>query len=187
VTTTRVVCAACQRSFQPVHRNCAYCSDERRRWRIRTRVCVNCQQSFQPVHGNCKYCSDECRLAKAPAVYRFVCPDGRSYVGAVADIRKREIYGIHRSNPWLEAAFERYPPDTFTYEILERLPPGCSRQQLREAEQRHIERFRSWDPERGFNIWPATWDGDGPGVLAARQRRADQTRNNNKNIWRLTD
>jgi hypothetical protein len=112
----------------------------------------------------------------APAVYRFVCPDGRSYVGSVSDCRKREARGIARSNPWLKAAFERYPPDTFTYEILERLPRGCSIEQLREAEQRHIERLRSWDQERGFNICPATWNGDGPGFLAARQRRAEQTR-----------
>jgi hypothetical protein len=95
---------------------------------------------------------------KAPAVYRFVCPDGRSYVGAATDIRKRDVHGIARTNPWLKMAFERYPPDTFTYEILERLPPGCAIGQLREAEQRHIERLRSWAPEPGFNIYPAVWN-----------------------------
>jgi hypothetical protein len=140
------------------------------------RVCAACQRSFGLPSGRGQYrrlfCSDECRRVRAPAVYRFVCPDGRSYVGAVTDIRKRDVRGIARSNPWLKAAFERYPPDTFTYEILERLPPGCSIEQLREAEQRHIERLRSWAPESGFNICPATWDGDGPGVLGARQRWA---------------
>jgi hypothetical protein len=148
---------------------------------MKRRVCRACSKLFNLKHGRNQhrrlYCSDECRrAARAPAVYRFVCPDGRSYVGAVTDIRKREVRGIARSNPWLAAAFEQYPPDTFTYEILERLPPGCSRGQLREAEQRHIERLRSWAPESGFNICPATWNGDGPGELAARQRWAEQAR-----------
>jgi hypothetical protein len=140
--------------------------------------CRACQKSFTPCGRGRHvrlYCSDECRRVPAPAVYRFVCPDSRSYVGSVSDIRRREVHGIARSNPWLKAAFERYPPDTFAYEILERFPPGCS-EQLREAEQRHIERLRSWDPECGFNIHPAVWDGDGPGVLAARKRRGDQMR-----------
>jgi hypothetical protein len=90
----------------------------------------------------------------SPAVYRFICPDGRSYVGAVGDCRKRG--GIQRSNVRLLAAFELHPPKTWTYEVLERLTPGCSTEALREAEQHHIDRLRSRLPEFGFIMAPAT-------------------------------
>ena len=60
--------------------------------------------------------------------------------------------------------------------MLEELTPGCSEQAMRHAEQRHIERLRSWDRRHGFNMHPAVWFGDTPGILAARARRAEQTR-----------
>jgi hypothetical protein len=56
----------------------------------------------------------ECRRIRFPTIYRFVCPDGRSYVGAVGDSRKRG--GIQRSNARLLAAFELHPPETPTAE-----------------------------------------------------------------------
>ena len=55
--------------------------------------CPTCGQSF-PKYGRKKYCSDHCWIAKAPAVYRFVCPDGRSYVGSRLNIKNRERDGI---------------------------------------------------------------------------------------------
>jgi hypothetical protein len=114
--------------------------------------------------------------ARAPIVYRFICPDRRSYVGGVSDGPKRVDHGIARSNPRLEEAFAQYPPETWTYEILEWLSPGCSKQELWEAEQRHIDRLQTWSPEFGFNIMPAIWAGDGPSQRAGRQYRAAQLR-----------
>jgi hypothetical protein len=108
----------------------------------------------------------------SPAVYRFVCRDGRSYVGAVGVISKRDDHGIARSNPRLLAAFEQHPPEDWTFEVLERLHPGCSKRELREAEQRHIDALRSWSPETGFNIYPAIWEGEGPAQRAGRQWKA---------------
>jgi hypothetical protein len=103
-------------------------------------------------------------------VYRFVRPDGRSYVGAVGDSRRRG--SIQRPNVRLLAAFELHPPETWAFEVLERLPPGCSIPALREAEQRHIDRLRSWLPEFGINMAPAVWTADGPAQRAGRQRTA---------------
>src|SRR6476660_7355170 len=95
-----------------------------------------CGRLFAPKNGR-KYCPrSECRRRRFPAVYRFISPDGRSYVGAVSDYRKRG--DIRRSNPRLLVAFELHPPETWVFEVLERLPPGCTLQALREAEQRHI-------------------------------------------------
>lgn len=114
------------------------------------------------------------KVVKAPVVYRFICPnpDGRSYVGGVSDGRKRPDIGIARSNSRLEEAFAQYPPETWTYEVLEQLPSDCSRQARLEAEQRHIDRLQTWSPEFGFNIEPAIWTGDGPAQRAGRQHRA---------------
>ena len=36
----------------------------------------------------------------APAVYRFICPDGRSYVGSAGNLPGRRGKGFPRSN-WL--------------------------------------------------------------------------------------
>jgi hypothetical protein len=92
-----------------------------------------CRQSFA-------FRRERHRPNKCPAVYRFVCPDGRSYVGAAGNCRKRGR--INRSNARLRAAFELHPPETWTFEVLERLPPGCFTEALREAEQHHIDRTR---------------------------------------------
>ncbi len=71
--------------------------------------------------------------------------------------------------------------------MLEDLPPGCSKETLRRAEQHHIEQLRSFLPEHGFNVWPAWWFGDTPGVLAGRARRAEETREmlRRKKLWWL--
>ena len=119
-------------------------------------TCKTCGELFA-LFRKISYCSTDCWNRRAPAVYRFSCPDGRSYVGAVGDIRKRNARGVDRSNSRLAAAFAQYPPESWIFEILEVLPPGCTVQELRAAEQRHMERLHSLDPQHGFNIWPAIW------------------------------
>jgi hypothetical protein len=126
-----------------------------------------------------KFCSDECRTRPAPAVYRFVCPDGRSYVGSSANHLTRNKNGLDRRNPWMIAAFEQHPPETWNFEVLEKLQPGCSKEDLREAEQRHIERLRSWDIEIGFNIYPAVWK---EGRQARPAGRASTPRQSNTHL-----
>jgi hypothetical protein len=134
------ICQACRRAFVSTHGRW-YCSDVCR-GEVKILTCMTCRQSFRSRHSGRWYCSEECRTtSKAPAVYRFICPDGRSYVGSVRDCRKRANNGIQRSNSQLLAAFELHPPETWTFEVLERLPHGCSTQTLREARQHHIDRL----------------------------------------------
>jgi hypothetical protein len=59
------------------------------------------------------------------AVYRFICPDGRSYVGSRANCSRRERQGIQPSNKRLRAALVIYPAETWTFEILQMLPVRC--------------------------------------------------------------
>jgi hypothetical protein len=130
-------------------------------------VCQTCTRAL--VSKQRLFCSLRCKQTRAPAVYRWVCPDGRSYVGAVGNSHRRGDYGIARSNTRMLAAFEQHPPESWTYEVLQQLPPGSSKRELHEAEQRHIDRLRSWEPEFGFNMVPAIWNGDGPAQRVGRQ------------------
>lgn len=115
------------------------------------KLCVMCKRPLPAgSYGNRKFCG-----CKASVVYRFVCPDGRSYVGSTRDHRERSHRGIQRKNPQLIEAFALHPPKTWTYEVLERLPAGRSRKQRAVAEQRHIDRLRTWAPEHGFNMLAA--------------------------------
>jgi hypothetical protein len=152
------LCRTCKKPINSARRT-VYCSDVCS-GAVKVLRCVTCSRPFLSRNRR-SFCErPECRQTRAPAVYRYVCPDGRSYVGAVADVRRREKEGVGRRNPRLVAAFEKYPPPTWTYEVLESLTPGCSKEELREAEQRHMERLRSLEPEHGFNINPAVWQGD---------------------------
>jgi hypothetical protein len=92
---------------------------------------------------------------RSPGVYRFICSDGRSYVGSTYDLTARPKKGLARNNTHIKAAIEKYPPETWQFEVLEQFPAGCSERELRAAEQRHIKRLGTLDPECGFNIDPA--------------------------------
>jgi hypothetical protein len=118
------------------------------------RQCVACGGRFIPWRRKL-YCSDACLRAPEPAVYRFVCPDGRSYVGSRADCRRRERQGIQPGNKRLAEALAIYPANTWTFELLQTLPAACLDEIRLRAEQHHIDRLRSWDPAHGFNLDPA--------------------------------
>jgi hypothetical protein len=102
---------------------------------------------------------------EAPVVYRFVAPDGRSYVGSVRCGQKRAV-ALARSNARIRTALKDYPAATWFYEVLESFAPGCSKLALRAAEQWHIDQLRSWTPENGFNLAPAA------PVIASLEHRA---------------
>jgi hypothetical protein len=140
------------------------------------RPCLACGK---PVGRGRKYCGPiACvpRKRPAPAVYRYVAPDGRSYVGSISDVRVRDRAGLGRSNAWIAKALATYPPETWRSEILEWLPIGCSAEVLLQAEQKHIDLLRTFRPKYGFNVAPALWFGDTPGVRVAQKRAADRTR-----------
>jgi hypothetical protein len=154
------------------------------------RRCVACGEPLPPgSNARRVYCPEICdhRRRPAPAIYRFVCPDGRCYVGHTGNHHIRDRHGLSCSNSWIAETIATHPLETWTFEVLEDLPPGCSKETLRRAEQHHIEQLRSFLPEHGFNVWPAWWFGDTPGVLAGRARRAEETREmlRRKKLWWL--
>ncbi len=126
--------------------------------------CKSCGQPFTPPYGNQRNC-DECLQkirAYSPAVYRWVAPDGRSYVGSTVHSFIRHTVGLDRKNRRIDAALKEYPQETWAYEVLEQLDPECSEAELRLAEQQHIERLRTWMPEYGFNMTPAVLEAASP-------------------------
>ncbi len=109
--------------------------------------CVTCRGPFVQQERRQIYCSTPCRENPNPAVYRFVASDGRCYVGSTGNYKRKPCINIKRRNQRLL----NYS-STWTFEILEELKRGCTTAKLREAEQKHIERLRSWDPQHGFNM-----------------------------------
>jgi hypothetical protein len=107
--------------------------------------------------------------ASGPAVYRFIAPDGRSYVGSRKNIRNRTKAPIGYNKRLLEA-LAIYPQDQWQFEILEKLEVGCSGELLREAEQRHIDRLQTFSPDFGFNVNPTSWS-----WTSKRPKTADPT------------
>jgi hypothetical protein len=59
------------------------------KWCKQTCVCQVCGNPFPSPHKARGFCSPDCLRARAPVVYRYICPDGRSYVGSVSDSRNR--------------------------------------------------------------------------------------------------
>jgi hypothetical protein len=120
------------------------------------KTCQGCGANFFPRSSQVKYC-DGCHQP-SPAVYRFVAPNGMSYIGSSRHVKIRRG-GLWRINNRIRAVVKKYPPETWAFEILEELLPECSEQELRAAEQRHIDRLGTLDPDRGFNINPAVREG----------------------------
>jgi len=85
------------------------------------------------------------------------------------DIRGRERAGIRPQNTRLQQALKKYPPATWRFEILEKLPPACAEETLRAAEQRHIDRLCTYRKSKGFNVFPAVYAGNGPAQKAGRR------------------
>jgi hypothetical protein len=149
-------CRACGGRFISF-KNRVYCSNACRyaRWEKPKRLCPVCDRLFTMPMLRSVYCSAECYRLRAPAVYRFVCPDGRSYVGSRIDWPTRKHKGITATNSRLAEALAQYPAETWTFEILQTLPASCPKADRYCAEQQHIDRLRSWDPAFGFNMNPA--------------------------------
>ena len=173
-TKRKRLCKACDGEFFPMHGNQGYCSNVCRgapslhrfigrdgRCYIanagaeRKRICRACGSEFFWVNSNQVYWSEVCRRVPAPAVYRFIAPDGRSYVGSRANWLAPKRDGITPTNSRLVEALAEYPADTWTFEVLQILPGRCLEADRHRDERYHIDRLRSWDPTHGFNMNPA--------------------------------
>src|SRR5262249_3571926 len=151
----RTRCMVCREKFPPA---CRFFCDCCYRGRKPPGNCATCGRRLPAsYHGGCRYWSTHCRTYKLPAVYRWVCPDGRSYVGSTYNHKLRPRWGIKPSNSRLASAIKKYPAETWTFELLQLLPPACAVPALRAAEQHHIERLHTRDHKHGFNILPAVF------------------------------
>ncbi len=88
-------------------------------------------------------------------IYRIRCTlTGKVYIGSSLNIDRR-LYGHRRHlasgkhvNAHLQAAWNKYGPDAFEFEIVEIVEPTI----LLEVEQFYIDWYQASDRERGFNI-----------------------------------
>jgi hypothetical protein len=84
-------CETCGQPFESWYGR-IYCSDVCK-GTLKILRCVACKGLFASGTSRRSYCDRlsciESRRVKAPAIYRFICPDGRSYVGAVINIEGR--------------------------------------------------------------------------------------------------
>jgi hypothetical protein len=80
-------------------------------------ICRFCGTQFTP-RDHRRYCN-ECHYAP-PAVYRFSCPDGRSFVGSTSDLKARSLKGLSRTNRRIKTAIEKYPQSRLQIEACRR-------------------------------------------------------------------
>ncbi len=91
-------------------------------------------------------------------VYAISHELGKVYVGSSVCIAYR--WSLHRQDLEkgkhhsirLQRSWNKYGPNSFSWEVLEIVPP--ERAKLVEREQFHIDRLKSSDPKYGFNISP---------------------------------
>ncbi len=94
-------------------------------------------------------------IPSTPGIYRITCTvTGKFYIGSAVNLQNR--WRVHRhylfhnthNNPKLQRAWNKYGPDTFTFEVLEYvLLPEL----LTAREQYWFNKLRPFD-DRGFNI-----------------------------------
>lgn len=98
-------------------------------------------------------------IPSCPGVYKITCTaTGKAYIGSTTDLRKRKYWhwgdlrqGRHH-NRYLQNAWNKYGAECFTFEVLETV---MFAEYLHEREQYWLDRFKSYDPKRGFNTGDA--------------------------------
>lgn len=95
-------------------------------------------------------------VPKASGIYKITCiATGKIYIGSAVNLRKRRTdhfytLGLNQhKNPKMQAAFNKYGADTFTFEVLEYVLPIS----LTAREQYWFNKLKPFD-KRGFNIAP---------------------------------
>ena len=118
---------------------------------ISARACRSCGKQFVPRRKHGIFCSNKCSIIRTPAIYCFICPDGRRYISSRLNIHNRRKYEIGR-NARINEALKRYHPKPRMFEIFETLPVTTDIKSIRAIELQYILCFETWDEKRGFNV-----------------------------------
>lgn len=87
-------------------------------------------------------------------IYKLTSPSGKIYIGQTKDFKKRMSQyrqGAAKGQRYLRAAIKKYTWDNFSYEILKELRTHSS-EKLDKWEIYYIQKYKSTDPEIGYNI-----------------------------------
>ena len=84
-------------------------------------------------------------------VYKHTSPSGKVYIGitSINPLKRWKKGNGYRSNQHFWRSICAYGWDAFTHEIL---MEGLSKEEASEAEMKLIEKYKSNDPEHGYNI-----------------------------------
>jgi group I intron endonuclease len=85
---------------------------------------------------------------------------GKAYIGSAVDIsrrwaqHRRELQRGTHNNGHLSAAWAKYGEEAFTFQVIEEVPDSLS---LVEAEQAWLDRMRTYERDRGYNLSPTAY------------------------------
>lgn len=117
-------------------------------------------------------------------IYRYVSPNGKSYVGQTTDEHKRKLCFNNKkyySGSRLDNAIKKYGAENFTYEVLYRneyLTIEEAIEDLNLKEQEYIEKFDSYN--NGYNM---TVGGEGVRGLFPTPESVEKMRSNLKKYY----
>lgn len=130
--------------------------------------------------------SDRTTSARTPksGIYQIRhAASGKAYVGSAARLQNRwSVHqhhlakGRHHSRH-LQNAWDKYGPDAFVFEVLEYV---ADKAELVPKEQEWIDRLRSCDPSRGYNMYPTAGSPLGRTVSAAARAKIGEARRGKK-------
>jgi len=115
--------------------------------------------------------------------------NGKLYIGQAADFKLRwrgHISRLNRgskySNPHLLAAWKKYGPEAFVFEVIEYVPKD--KELLKEREQYWMDYLNVTDDGVGYNIFPTA--GSPLGVKRTeefKQKRSEDMKGENNHMW----
>lgn len=111
-------------------------------------------------------------LPKTSGIYRITCTTtGKFYIGSAVNLKRRwqehrkTLRGNYHPNPYLQASWNKYGEQTFTFEVIELVLPPF----LIEREQYWLDKLQAI--KKGFNLAPTAGSSFGREVSQSTRKK----------------